>query len=238
MTSSSMLKRTHTEEDAAFAKKLQKHLDDEIEQQIEKDSAYAKQIQTMLDDSKNEANTSKPDAIQHQFRLDEELARIMEAEELGDASGTTTRNSSSSSLDTDDRLPSTVINDYWIWAYTKDLDQLAKGLGKRQDEGGKWMIFANISQIDEYWVTIRNATREGKLGRVSKVATARDPLNRKSKVICVYFDDENDQEEIQRIKQALADLGFARVIFKTNLATALGIYHPQNDLNRIRLRSS
>ena len=80
--------------------------------------------------------------------------------------------------------PSQVKNAYWLFAERKQ--------GKypsHSENGGKWLVFIPIEQIDNVWSQIKSATEKGRLGDLVKVATAKPNPNAtdsNAKVICVY----------------------------------------------------
>jgi hypothetical protein len=47
------------------------------------------------------------------------------------------------------------------------------GYPRHTENGGKWLIFAPMSEVDELWDKIREATEDGQLGGSAKVATAK-----------------------------------------------------------------
>ncbi len=93
-------------------------------------------------------------------------------------------------VDVDISKPSEVTDAYWL-----SVERKKKDYPTHTSNGGKWLIFVPLSEIDNVWVKIMHATEKGKLGSSSKVATAklnpnaRDP---NTKVICVYTYDWTD----------------------------------------------
>ena len=122
--------------------------------------------------------------------------------------------------------PSEVFNDYWIYARRKAGVYPASTI-----RSGKWLIFASVDEIDSTWAVIKQATIEGRLGGVSKVATARDNPTSKdpnTKVICVYTYDYEDTEDVFGIREVLYGLGFdKRLVYKSDRATREGRYGPK-----------
>ena len=109
-------------------------------------------------------------------------------------------------MDTDRRQPSKTTDRYWLlcvneaYAFKKE---------KSFRQSGKWLIFAHKSVIDETWEKVKQATLQGLLGPSSKVSTAKENPNSNdpsTKVICVFTEDYNNQEDVQRIKDALRSL--------------------------------
>lgn len=122
--------------------------------------------------------------------------------------------------------PSQVINAYWLFAKRKQ--------GKyppHSENGGKWLIFVPIEQIDNAWAKIKSATEAGRLGDISKVATAKlnsNATNPNTKVICVYTYDWTHEEDVMRIRQELCQLGITRKIpYKADEDTDFGRYANQ-----------
>jgi len=122
-----------------------------------------------------------------------------------------------------DVTPSEETKVYWIYAYRKK-----DHYPRPTENNGKWLIFVDITNIDEVWMKIKNATEEGKLGLASKVATAKhDPSGKeyKEKVICVYTYDWTDEKDVMRIREELRNLGITHKIpYKTDEDTIKGKY--------------
>jgi hypothetical protein len=82
-------------------------------------------------------------------------------------------------------------------------------------------------QIDQWWERIRLATRQG-LGISAKAATARHndlATSPRTKLICVYTRDWQDQDDVRRVLRQLRDLGVtSRLSYKTDEATLSGVY--------------
>lgn len=122
--------------------------------------------------------------------------------------------------------PSQIINEYWLFAKRKQ--------GKyppHSENGGKWLIFIPIERIDNVWFKIKSATEAGKLGELSKVATAKlnpNAANSNTKAACVYTYDWTDEEDVMRIRQELCQLGITRKIpYKADENTDFGRYANQ-----------
>lgn len=87
---------------------------------------------------------------------------------------------------------------------------------------GKWMIFRSQAEVEAVWRIIAEATIAGKLGQASKVATAY-PTEYKTKLICVYTKDHRNKADVFRVREELARLGFAEVLYyKTDAETIAG----------------
>lgn len=72
---------------------------------------------------------------------------------------------------------------------------------------GKWMLFPGPNDLEKYWQIVAEATSEGRLGPVSKVATP-DPRSTKDEtLICVYTYDFSDLKDVRRVLNKLQDLG-------------------------------
>lgn len=100
-------------------------------------------------------------------------------------------------------VPSEAAGVYWVEA-------------KREIEGkeptsraGVWVVPTTTSGIDALWATIKQATREGKLGYKSKAATASRSLgvDQADRVIHVLTYDADDAADVARIHAALRELG-------------------------------
>jgi hypothetical protein len=127
-------------------------------------------------------------------------------------------------------VPSKNIKDFWILAIRK------KGLYPSNNRNcGKWLIFADISEIDNVWEKIKIATENGLLGGSSKVATAKPNPNastQSKKVICVYTYDVTDKDDVMRVREELRKLGIVQKIpYKTDNATLKGQYQVKGNKN-------
>ncbi len=124
----------------------------------------------------------------------------------------------------DDRRPSQVTNDYWIYAYRQQ-GFYPEGT---EEGSGKWMVFVPRDKVDSMWHIIAEAVRQGRLGRSAKVATARpnrNAINPNEHVICVYTYNHEDVEDVMRIRATLRELGITwKIPYKTDSATRAGLY--------------
>lgn len=120
--------------------------------------------------------------------------------------------------------PSETYDACWIIAYN-----FATPYPVNTERSGKWLIFVDKEKVDEVWKTIRSATRDGILGRCSKVSTMFDNFYKRS-VICVYTYDLDDEEDCTRIRQALRSLGITQKIpYKLDCDTAAGKFSANGD---------
>ncbi len=106
----------------------------------------------------------------------------------------------------DDRRPSEVFEQYWIFAERGEADSYPE----HGERGGKWMLFIKTAEIDEWWAKIKAATESGVLGSSAKVATMKPNPNaaaNHTRLICVYTYDVDDERDCLRVRQALRDLG-------------------------------
>lgn len=124
----------------------------------------------------------------------------------------------------DDRRPSEVFDQYWIYAERKD----ASSYPQHTERGGKWMLFIKTSEIDAWWTKIRAATESGILGSSAKVATMKPNPNaagNDTRLICVYTYDVADGQDCSRVREALRDLGVTwKIPYKTDADTYAGKY--------------
>lgn len=124
----------------------------------------------------------------------------------------------------DNRRPSEVFEQYWIYAERRDADSYPEH-GQR---GGKWMLFVKAAEIDEWWAKIKAATESGLFGSSAKVATMKPNPNaaaHHTRVICVYTYDVDDKRDCSRVRQALRDLGVTwKIPYKTDADTYAGKY--------------
>lgn len=116
--------------------------------------------------------------------------------------------------------PSQETNEYWITSIrSADAPKYPAMTG----DAGKWLVFADIKDIDAIWEKISDATEKGLLGGGSKVSTAKInsmAKDRNQKVICVYTYDVYDVADLDRVRDELTKLGITQKIpYKTNDAT-------------------
>ncbi|MFN8451453.1 MAG: DUF1917 domain-containing protein [Anaerolineae bacterium] len=88
--------------------------------------------------------------------------------------------------------PSQVAAVYWIEAH-------------RQGEGdpptpraGFWLISSTVGDVDAHWAIIKSATRSGRLGYKSRVATA-GRTHPDERVIHVMTSDADDADDVARV---------------------------------------
>jgi hypothetical protein len=127
------------------------------------------------------------------------------------------------SADLDQRKPSQVTTDPWVYAASPDRRAGAVGISKWC---GKWLLFIPAPHADRVWVQVRNATTAGHLGTAAKCASASQPANdRGTVVMCVYTADCRDLADVKRVLAALRDLGHqGRLNYKEDVATYAGLY--------------
>ena len=118
---------------------------------------------------------------------------------------------------------SQVTDEYWLFA-----NRTQGGYPQHSKNGGKWLIFVPIERVDQVWSKIKLATEAGRIGEMSKVATAKanpNGVNSSIKVICVYTYDWMDEADVMRIRQELRQLGITRKIpYKADKYTESGRY--------------
>lgn len=119
--------------------------------------------------------------------------------------------------------PSKVTATYWI-----NVERKKKDYPVHTANGGKWLIFVPLSEIDDVWGKVMRATEEGKLGSSAKVATAKPNPNAKNsntKVICVYTYDWTDKNDVRRVREELRQLGvLSKIPYKADQDTDSGKY--------------
>jgi hypothetical protein len=124
-------------------------------------------------------------------------------------------------------MPSQVTDSYWIFA-----DGERGRYPAHTARGGKWLVFLKRDYIDEYWLKIRDAVRDGRLGSSAKCSTAMPNPNASSSshVICVYTYDAEDAQDVRRVRAALRKLGVIQKIpYKSDAATDQGLYNVHGD---------
>lgn len=141
-----------------------------------------------------------------------------------------------------DGKPSEVLDDFWITVHAEaPIARLRRATshhgqrprvrvdgGKLVLPGGKWLLFVKRDDVDEVWDKIVRAVKQGRLGYLAKVSTARpNPLaHRPGKhVICVYTSDASDRDDIMRVRGELRALRFvAPIAYKPDQFTIEGRY--------------
>lgn len=119
-------------------------------------------------------------------------------------------------------MPSQVTDVYWISA-----DRGRGSYPEPTARSGKWLVFVQPDHVDEVWLKIRDAVRDGRLGSSAKCATSRPNPNAASsaRVICVYTYDAEDVADVMRVRTVLRELGVTHKIpYKTDAATHQGLY--------------
>jgi len=124
-------------------------------------------------------------------------------------------------------MPSQVTDSYWISAYRERGRYPA-----HTARGGKWLVYLKREYVDECWLKIRDAVRDGRLGSSAKCSTAMPNPNasRSSHVICVYTYDAEDAQDVKRVRATLRKLGMVQKIpYKSDAATDQGLYNVHGD---------
>lgn len=100
-------------------------------------------------------------------------------------------------------IPSQVPAVYWIEA-VREIPGHAP-----TSRAGRWIIPTNVHNVDALWEQIKGATKAGRLGYKSKVSTAARELgmDRDDRVIHVATYDADDRADVERVRQALRELG-------------------------------
>jgi hypothetical protein len=117
-------------------------------------------------------------------------------------------------LPPDPRLPSTERKDPWIRATISAWVPTSLPLSEQPTRSGRWIVQIPREQVDALWQRIVQATREGRLGKKARVSTLRPPKKhlppRPDHRIEISTFDAQDEQEAQRVKQALLDLGITQ----------------------------
>ena len=101
--------------------------------------------------------------------------------------------------------PSRVSAVYWIEVKPQPPQQQPTA------RAGHWLIRTTLSEVDAVWARIKAATEAGQLGYKSKVATAsRGAID--ERVIHVMTYDADDRADVERVRAALADLGYGETL--------------------------
>lgn len=97
--------------------------------------------------------------------------------------------------------PSEVKAVYWIEAKSPT--------GAPTPRAGAWIIPTTVGEVDALWERVKSATEAGKLGYKAKVSTApsKGQGRTSDRVIHIRVADSDDQTAVERVRQALVDLG-------------------------------
>ncbi len=151
----------------------------------------------------------------------------------------------------DSDFPSTITDGYWVAIgpeihveHPRKFKDLRRTGFKSEAElrkyvsemkTGKWLVFADISELDTTWQKIKKATREGILGIGAKAATAKPNPNATSsneKVICVYTYNWLDKDDVFRVEKTLRSIGIKQTLYyKADSDTSGGQYKNRGDKN-------
>jgi hypothetical protein len=109
-----------------------------------------------------------------------------------------------------------------VWLYefnrTPEFKKTLKSLD--YNKTGKWLLFIPPEKVDQVWKRIEKATKLGKLGIQSKVATAIGAWRYKYHLICVYTQDYEDREDLMRVRKTLRRMGFKEKLgYKRDIET-------------------
>lgn len=118
----------------------------------------------------------------------------------------------------DDRRPTNVTDEYWLWAESAEAPD---------GPSGKWMVFCPIDWVDEVWETVRDAVLDGRLGHAAKAATARPNPNQynPNELPIMAYTKADDIEEIGRVLRQLRALGISQGLpYKADDTTYAGTY--------------
>ena len=109
--------------------------------------------------------------------------------------------------------PSQVSAVYWIEA--KDASGRTPPPTPRS---GQWLIRVNVTEVDEVWARVKQATEAGELGYKAKVSTAPVPGERdpRARLICVCTYDSHDAAEVERVGTALRALDMEVLHYRTD----------------------
>ena len=99
---------------------------------------------------------------------------------------------------------------------------------------GKWMLFPDVSEVDQWWAKVAQATAQGHLGISAKVAPALGATG--SVLICVYCQDLSNRADCERVVKNLGALGLAPTAsFKADALTYLNLY--SGDFYRLKIQN-
>lgn len=101
-------------------------------------------------------------------------------------------------------IPSQVSAVYWIEAKRQAGDYPAVTA-----RSGQWVLETDLQHVDALWAQIKQATHDGLLGYKAKVSThaGSGQTSTDARMICIRTYDYKDTGDVERIRQALSDLG-------------------------------
>lgn len=115
-------------------------------------------------------------------------------------------------------LPSKCDFEPWVWATERAGEKLSD-----PKKVGKWLIFVPADEVDEVWARIDEAHSNALLGVDAKVSTRMVRNVEGTHVICVYTENWMDEDDVWRVRDALADLGFEKTLYyKRDVDTIAG----------------
>ncbi|KPI44428.1 uncharacterized protein AB675_8445 [Cyphellophora attinorum] len=95
---------------------------------------------------------------------------------------------------------------------------------------GKWMLFPHRDDVDQVWHTVAQATWDGELGDLAKVAPYDPHDQKQEQLICVYTKDFSDIDDVKRVLKAMRRLGLVKggdtskaIYYKSDAYTYLGL---------------
>lgn len=125
---------------------------------------------------------------------------------------------------------SIIIGSVSIPLTVENVDELAK---KTSILVGKWLIYRDVSEINNAWKIIAKAVFNGELGTSAKVSTTWQGKERH--VICAYTNDYLNIDDVKRVRERLRDLGFKeKLCYKPDIYTYLSIYYKTTPLSPCR----
>lgn len=127
------------------------------------------------------------------------------------------------------QIPSKCTHSSWIYSYHPNFKDIESKLSKDDSlKTGKWLVFADIKNIDRIWRDIKKATEKGELGIEAKVSSKKQASahkNRNEHVICIYTKNWEDKDDVMLVRDQLRRLGINyKIPYKRDLDTLAGKY--------------
>ena len=117
----------------------------------------------------------------------------------------------------------TIVNSQRGWIYARRKDE---GYPEDTERSGKWMIFAQTSEVDRVWSIVKSAVEAGELGDAAKVWPMEGEKH--EHVICMYTYDSDDKRDLLRILTVLRSRGIEHSVkYKEDRETHAGNYAGQ-----------
>lgn len=118
-----------------------------------------------------------------------------------------------------------------VWLYAEAPEMVQREL----DYGlfGKWCITRPERQIDAAWLKVKKLVTSGEVLHAKVSGRPQAARFGGTFLICVYTPDWRDEDDLNRVRQLLRDVGFTEELaYKRDQDTLAGIYGTPNEWYR------